>query len=106
MTTGNGPTSGSHQTTGRRVWGKLGRWARCALLGIVALFGLAAVKGSSYQFVAGKMAEGRYPPLAEMVDIGGYRLHLNCSGEGAPTVVMDAGAPVPRLYLRAAIHRS
>ncbi len=97
MTTGNGPTSGSHQTTARRVWGKLRRWARRALLGIVALFGLAAVAGSSYQFVAGKMAEGRYPPPGEMVDIGGYRLHLNCSGEGAPTVVMDAGAPAGSL---------
>lgn len=27
----------------------------------------------------------------EMVDVGGYSLHLNCIGEGGPTVVMDAG---------------
>lgn len=27
----------------------------------------------------------------EMVDVGGYSLHLNCIGEGSPTVVMDAG---------------
>jgi pimeloyl-ACP methyl ester carboxylesterase len=27
-----------------------------------------------------------------MVDIGGYRLHLNCTGSGSPTVVIDAGA--------------
>lgn len=26
-----------------------------------------------------------------MVDVGGYQLHLDCSGEGSPTVVMDAG---------------
>lgn len=26
-----------------------------------------------------------------MVDVGGYRLHLYCVGEGTPTVVMDAG---------------
>jgi len=25
-----------------------------------------------------------------MVDIGGFRLHMNCSGRGSPTVVMDA----------------
>ena len=97
MTTGKGPTSGSHQATSRRVWGKLRRWARRALLGIVALFGLAAVAGASYQFIASKMAEDRYPAPGEMVDIGGYRLHLNCSGEGAPTVVMDAGAPAGSL---------
>ena len=97
MTTGNGPTSRSHQSTGRRVWGKLRRWARRALLAIVALLVLAALAGSSYQFIAGKMAEDRYPPPGEMVDIGGYRLHLKCSGEGAPTVVMQAGAPAGSL---------
>jgi len=26
-----------------------------------------------------------------MVDVGGYRLHLNCSGSGSPTVVIDTG---------------
>jgi pimeloyl-ACP methyl ester carboxylesterase len=26
-----------------------------------------------------------------MVDVGGYRLHINCTGSGSPTVVMDAG---------------
>ncbi|HEU5087057.1 MAG TPA: alpha/beta hydrolase [Roseiflexaceae bacterium] len=26
-----------------------------------------------------------------MVDVGGYRLHINCVGTGSPTVVIDAG---------------
>jgi pimeloyl-ACP methyl ester carboxylesterase len=26
-----------------------------------------------------------------MIDVGGYRLHVNCSGTGSPTVVIDAG---------------
>jgi pimeloyl-ACP methyl ester carboxylesterase len=26
-----------------------------------------------------------------MVDVGGYRLHINCIGTGSPTVVIDAG---------------
>ncbi len=32
--------------------------------------------------------------LDEMIDVGGYRLHINCAGaisKGGPTVVMDAG---------------
>lgn len=32
-----------------------------------------------------------YPPPGKMVDVGGYRLHLNCTGSGSPTVVIDAG---------------
>lgn len=33
----------------------------------------------------------RYPPPGRLVDIGGRRLHLNCSGDGSPTVVLVAG---------------
>jgi pimeloyl-ACP methyl ester carboxylesterase len=32
------------------------------------------------------------PPLGRLVDVGGRRLHLHCSGSGAPTVVIEAGA--------------
>ena len=26
----------------------------------------------------------------QLVDVGGFRLHLNCAGSGAPAVVLDA----------------
>ncbi|MFC4455322.1 alpha/beta hydrolase [Deinococcus sonorensis] len=32
-----------------------------------------------------------YPPPGRLVDVGGFRLHLECAGSGAPTVVIDAG---------------
>jgi pimeloyl-ACP methyl ester carboxylesterase len=32
-----------------------------------------------------------YPPPGRMVDVGGYRLHINCTGQGSPTVVVEAG---------------
>ncbi len=32
------------------------------------------------------------PPIpGERYDIGGYSLHINCSGQGSPTVIMDVG---------------
>lgn len=34
----------------------------------------------------------QYPPIGQMVDIGGYRLHMHVEGEGLPTVIFDAGA--------------
>lgn len=34
----------------------------------------------------------QFPPVGQMVDIGGYRLHLHVEGEGVPTVVLEAGA--------------
>ena len=32
------------------------------------------------------------PAPGRVLDIGGYKLHLNCLGSGGPTVVIDAGA--------------
>jgi pimeloyl-ACP methyl ester carboxylesterase len=29
-------------------------------------------------------------PIGQLVDVGGYRLHLACQGQGSPTVVMEA----------------
>jgi pimeloyl-ACP methyl ester carboxylesterase len=33
-----------------------------------------------------------YPPPGKLVDVGGYRLHLKCTGKDGPTVVLIAGA--------------
>jgi len=57
---------------------------------IVALLALA-VFGAIYQAIATERAERAYPPPGEMVDVGGYSLHINCVGQGSPTVVLDAG---------------
>lgn len=30
--------------------------------------------------------------MGKLIDIGNYKLHLNCTGTGGPTVILDAGA--------------
>ena len=37
-----------------------------------------------------KKAESRLP-LGRMVDLGGYKFHINCIGEGRPTIVLSIG---------------
>lgn len=32
------------------------------------------------------------PPPGRLIDLGGYKLHLYCTGQGAPTVVLSGGA--------------
>jgi hypothetical protein len=32
-----------------------------------------------------------YPPPGRLIDIGGRKLHLYCSGKGSPTVILVAG---------------
>ena len=31
------------------------------------------------------------PPIGKLVDLGGHRLHVNCSGKGSPVVVIENG---------------
>ena len=73
----------------RRFW----RWAKRLFIGLAGLVVFLLLAGVVYQFVATKIDEYRYPAPGEMVDVGGYSLHLYCTGEGggAPTVVMDSG---------------
>src|SRR5438309_9027350 len=37
------------------------------------------------------ITQQKYPPPGRLIDIGGRKLHLNCSGEGSPTVILMAG---------------
>lgn len=70
---------------------RLRRWAKRVLLGLAGVVALLLLTGAAYQFVAAKVDERKYSPPGRLVDVGGYRLHLNCTGEGPPTVVLDAG---------------
>jgi len=44
-----------------------------------------------FAFILAAQVDPLPVPPGRMVDIGGRRLHLNCSGQGSPTVVLDAG---------------
>ncbi len=75
-------------STARRRTRRIGK----ALLGLVVALLALAVAGAIYQAIATERAERAYPPPGEMVDVGGYSLHINCVGQGSPTVVLDAGS--------------
>src|SRR5215204_1196978 len=63
-----------------------------ALLGLIVVLLALAVLGAIYQAIATELAERAYPPPGEMVDVGGYSLHINCVGQGSPTVILDSGS--------------
>jgi pimeloyl-ACP methyl ester carboxylesterase len=59
--------------------------------GLAVLLGLALV-GFIYEPLAEAADVKAYPPPGQLVDVGGYRLHIHCTGSGSPTVVIVAGA--------------
>ncbi|MDP3517137.1 MAG: alpha/beta hydrolase [Pseudohongiella sp.] len=59
-------------------------------IGLASVLSLLLV-GYIYESVAARVDAKTYPPPGLMVDIGAYRLHLNCIGTGSPTVIIEAG---------------
>jgi len=66
-------------------------WTVRILLGLLALIVLLALGGATYEAIMAAGDSKRYPPPGQLVDVGGYRLHLHCIGQGSPTVVLDTG---------------
>ena len=67
------------------------RWTKRFVGAALGLLALAAVSGASYQWIAERRDLARTPPPGQMVDVGGYRVHLWCAGSGTPPVVYDPG---------------
>ena len=62
---------------------------RMTLVLLIAALSVA-LTGAAYQAAGSARDRRQYPPPGRMVDVGGYRLHLWCTGVGAPTVILDA----------------
>ena len=80
--------------TPSRVWRvvrRVLRWIGRGLVAVVGLIAILALAGASYEAIAAAGDARRYPPPGQLVDVGGYRLHIQCVGTGSPTVVLDAG---------------
>lgn len=71
--------------------GKLMRWTLRIGAAAALLLLLLLAAGGIYQAVATAREQSAFPPLGRLVDAGGHRLHLYCTGEGSPAVVLEAG---------------
>jgi pimeloyl-ACP methyl ester carboxylesterase len=64
-----------------------GRWL---IYPVVALMAVAAV-GGGVETVGLASDHASNPAPGRLYDVGGYRLHLDCTGSGSPTVVLTSG---------------
>jgi len=77
----------AHHDFSRNIFRAL-RWVLAAEVAFIVVM---AVVGASYQAISASREQRLYPPPGKLVEIGGYRLHLYCSGQGGPTVILDYG---------------
>lgn len=61
------------------------------LLVLLSLPILFCIGGAAYQAICTRLDTARHPAPGQMFDVGGHRMHLVCTGQGSPVVVMDAG---------------
>lgn len=52
---------------------------------------LLAVAGFLYENISEARDRRFHRMPGQLVDVGGYELHIDCAGEGSPTVILDAG---------------
>ncbi|WUJ67915.1 alpha/beta hydrolase [Kribbella soli] len=64
-----------------------GRWLLYPVIGILALASI----GGGYETVREATDAKTYAMPGQLIDVGGHSLHLNCTGSGSPTVVLEAG---------------
>lgn len=84
---------GGHRGQGGRTR-RLRPAVRRVAIALVVLLTALALTGVAYQAVATTVDRDAYPAPGQLVDVGGYRLHVDVRGtdSGASTVVLDEGA--------------
>jgi pimeloyl-ACP methyl ester carboxylesterase len=58
--------------------------------GLLAFLFVLSLTGILYQTAATEADKRNFPPPGNLIDVGGFKMHINCIGEGSPTVILDA----------------
>jgi pimeloyl-ACP methyl ester carboxylesterase len=66
-------------------------WLRIILRGLLILVVLLATAGFFYENISEARDRRFHPMPGRLIDVGGYTMHINCTGEGSPAVILDSG---------------
>jgi pimeloyl-ACP methyl ester carboxylesterase len=66
-------------------------WIKRLVISFAGLLLLGAVVGTAYQWISTRRDLARHPGPGILIDVGGHRLHVWCTGTGSPTVVLESG---------------
>jgi pimeloyl-ACP methyl ester carboxylesterase len=65
------------------------RFLNRSLIGISVVVFVLATAGMLYQTAATEADQRNFPPPGMLVNVDGYKMHIYCTGEGSPTVILD-----------------
>ena len=69
--------------------------SRVLALTVIGVLTLVVGVGALFQAIENRADARRTPEAGRLVDAGGIRLKLNCSGAGSPTVILEGGLGDP-----------
>lgn len=67
------------------------KWFKRISLGLLALIVVLIAGGFVYEQISRYSSTKKYLPHGKMVDVGGYKLHIDARGLGQPVVVFESG---------------
>jgi len=73
------------QTNSKKIVNILKR----GILGLIVTVLLLAIAGTVYQTAATETDRKNFPPPGNLIDVGGFKMHIYCTGEGNPTIILD-----------------
>src|SRR5512147_860552 len=59
-------------------------------MGLLVFLFVFSLTGMIYQTAATEADKKNFPPPGNLIDVGGFKMHIYCEGEGSPTVILDA----------------
>jgi pimeloyl-ACP methyl ester carboxylesterase len=66
-------------------------WIRIVVRSTIGLIVMFAAAGFVYENISEARDHRFHPMPGQLVDVGGYKMHIDCSGQGAPTVILESG---------------
>ncbi len=66
-------------------------WLRIIVRGLFLIVVLLALAGFLYENIFEERDRRFNPMPGQLVDVGGYKMHIDCTGQGTPTVILDSG---------------
>ena len=58
-------------------------------IGLLVFLFVLSMTGMLYQTAAAEADKRNLPPRGNLIDVGGFRMHIHCIGEGSPTVILE-----------------
>jgi pimeloyl-ACP methyl ester carboxylesterase len=66
-------------------------WPRRIVLGLLVFVLVVACAGAIYENISEARDRRLNPMTGRLFAVGGYRMHIDCAGEGSPIVILESG---------------